>query len=453
MDHEDFGILIVDDEPAVRDSLQSWFEKDGYRTAKAADAAEAMDILTAGSWQIVLLDIKMPGIDGMDLQKRILRSLPDTIIIMITAYASVETAVEALKAGAFDYVSKPVDPEELSQVVRKAAEHLAARSKHTGLRTGIEGPTVQDRLVGESPEVKKILKLIGAASKSDAAVLIRGERGTGKELIARLIHANSRRKFYPMIPVSCGSLGTSLLESELFGHEKSHVHGIQQGRAGKVEMANGGTLFLDDVGAIDYNSQADLLGLIENKQFVRIGGTRPTPVDVRLVCATVQDLGQLVRDGLFREGLFHLINALQINIPPLRDRRSDIGLLADYFARKKSRVPGSKAVSISKQAMKALVDYDWPGNVRELENTIERAVAVSTGGTIDSQDLPAAIRAAGTRARGDSLEAVEKTHIAEVLDKTSWNISKASKRLGIDRTTLYSKIKKYGLVRKQTPGA
>ena len=448
MENEDFGVLIVDDEPAVRDSLQSWFEKDGYRTAKAADAAEAMDILTAGSWEIVLLDIKMPGIDGMDLQKKILRRLPNTVVIMITAYASVETAVEALKAGAFDYVSKPIDPEELSHVVRRATEHLAVHGGVARLQTGVGGPAAQDQLIGESPEIKRILKLVGAASKSDVTVLIRGDRGTGKELVARLIHANSRRKFFPMIPVSCGSLGVSLLESELFGHEKSHLHGVQQERAGKVEMADGGTLFIDDVGAMDVNTQAALLGVIENKKFLRIGGTRPTAVDARIICATAQDLEQRAAEGLFRENLYHRISELQIYLPPLRERRSDVVPLADYFARKCSQKLGGGVTGISRPAMKALIDYDWPGNVRELENTIERAVAVSAGATIEFQDLPPGIKETGEKARDDSLEAVEKAHIAEVLEKTSWNISKASKRLGIDRTTLYSKIKKYGIARK-----
>jgi DNA-binding NtrC family response regulator len=364
MDTEDFGILIVDDEPAIRDSLQSWFESFGYRTEKAADAGEAMSKLSRGSWNIVLLDIKMPGISGIELQKRIRQSDPNIIIIMITAHASVDTAVESLKEGAFDYVSKPIDPDELSLIVRRATEQLKLRRNDAQPDGDIGELVLKDCMIGESPQMQKVFELIKAAANTDVTVLIHGDRGTGKELVARMIHANSSRKFFPLIPVSCGSLGDSLLESELFGHDKGTFIGAQYMRKGKLEMANGGTLFLDEIGAISKENQDALLQVFKERSFTRSGGNQIIPADFRIICATNQDLDQLVKDALFKEDFYYHVSVFQIDIPPLSERRSDIPMLTEYFADKYSHALGKKIPKISKAAMEAMMEYNWPGNVR-----------------------------------------------------------------------------------------
>jgi DNA-binding NtrC family response regulator len=449
MDTEDFGILIVDDEPAIRDSLQSWFESFGYRTEKAADAGEAMSKLSRGSWNIVLLDIKMPGISGIELQKRIRQSDPNIIIIMITAHASVDTAVESLKEGAFDYVSKPIDPDELSLIVRRATEQLKLRRNDAQPDGDIGELVLKDCMIGESPQMQKVFELIKAAANTDVTVLIHGDRGTGKELVARMIHANSSRKFFPLIPVSCGSLGDSLLESELFGHDKGTFIGAQYMRKGKLEMANGGTLFLDEIGAISKENQDALLQVFKERSFTRSGGNQIIPADFRIICATNQDLDQLVKDALFKEDFYYHVSVFQIDIPPLSERRSDIPMLTEYFADKYSHALGKKIPKISKAAMEAMMEYNWPGNVRELENAVERTIVVATKPQIELEDLPRQMKSKGADSQEDSLEIIEKRHISDVLEKTSWNISKAAKKLGVDRATLYNKIKKYKLNKHQ----
>jgi DNA-binding NtrC family response regulator len=444
---ESGSILVVDDEFSVRDSLEQWFKKDGYRAASAKDAQEALKLLQDGPWDVVLLDIKMPGMDGLELQERIHEIDPELVVIMITAYGSVETAVSALKAGAFDYITKPIDPDELSHLVRRAIEKRQLESENLQLRRQVEQLSMPSRIVGESPQMKKVLEMVGSVAQTDATVLIRGESGTGKELIAQAIHANSKRRFFPIVPVNCGALPESLLESELFGHEKGAFTGAQYRRKGKIEMANGGTLFLDEVGTISAKTQVDLLRSLETKEFTRLGGSKPIKVEFRVICATNQDLEKLVEDGRFREDLYFRINVFAISIPPLRERREDIPLLAQHFLEKYSLQMNRPFQEYDPKAMDILVRYGWPGNVRELANAVERALVVGTPPAIRARDLPLQLSEGVTAPAGDSLADLERVHIKKILDRTRWNITRGAEILGIDRVTLYNKIKKYGLQR------
>jgi len=445
------SILVVDDEYAVRDSLSHWFEKDGYEVTAAENATEALRALQEHSFDVVLLDIKMPGMDGMELQEHIHKIDPSLAVIMITAFASVETAVRALKQGAFDYVTKPIDPDELSHLVQRALEQRRLEKENLQLRESLDELVAVDTIIGESPPMKKVLELVQHVAKTNATVLIRGESGTGKELVARAIHANSPRRYFPIVPVNCGALPETLLESELFGHEKGAFTGAQYRRKGKIEMADGGTLFLDEVGAISPRMQVDLLRALETKEITRIGGSRSLKVDFRVICSTNEDLEKAVEEGRFREDFYYRINVFTLEVPPLRARRSDIPLLAEHFRRRFARQMDKRITDISPQALELLQDYDWPGNVRELANAIERAMVVGQPPEIRPEDLPlGAPRPAPTGETTEpvSLAELEKRHIASVLEQTGWNITRAAEVLGIDRVTVYNKIKKYGLRRE-----
>jgi DNA-binding NtrC family response regulator len=439
------GILIVDDEYSVRDSLENWFRKDGYRAGSAKDANEALQKLQQEAWDLVLLDIKMPGMDGMELQRRIHDLDSEIIVIMITAYASVETAVQALKQGAFDYITKPIDPDELSHLVRRAVEQRRLRFENIQLRQKVDQLVTPTHIVGESLQMRKVLELVKSVAGTDTTVLIRGESGTGKELIAQAIHVNSGRRYFPIVPVNCGALPESLLESELFGHEKGAFTGAHYRRKGKLEMADGGTLFLDEVGTISLRTQVDLLRVLESKEFARLGGSRPIKVDFRVVCATNQNLERLVEDGLFREDLYFRLNVITIQLPPLRERREDIPSLVDHFLEKYSMQMNRPFRELDPSAMDMLVRYDWPGNVRELANAIERALVVGKPPIVRVEDLPHRLTQQNNGAFGDSLADAERAHIARMLDREGWNITHAAEKLKIDRVTLYNKIKKYGL--------
>jgi DNA-binding NtrC family response regulator len=438
-------LLIVDDEFSVRDSLSHWFRKDGYSVQTAENGVEALKALEKRSFDVVLLDIKMPGIDGLELQERIHALDPELSVIMITAFASVESAIRALKHGAFDYVTKPIDPDELSHLVEKALEQRRLRRENTQLKQNLDRLAGSETIVGESPPMKKLLELIDHVARSDATVLVLGESGTGKELIARAIHAKSARHYFPMIPVNCGALPGDLLESELFGHEKGAFTGALYRRKGRLEMADGGTLFLDEVGAIHPKTQVDLLRVLETKEFLRVGGSRSIHVDFRVICATNEDLLEAVRAGRFREDFYYRINVFTIEAPPLRARRSDIPLLADHVLKRLAQQMDKRIVGFSKPAMDLLMDYDWPGNVRELSNAIERAMVVGVPPLIRPEDLPLAKRPNQAVKGGRTLADVERNHILEVLERENWNITRAAEVLEIDRVTVYNKIRKYGL--------
>ncbi len=446
MKSDDASILVVDDEFSVRDSLRGWFRKDGYKVEVAENATEALRRLQEGPWDVVLLDIKMPGMDGLELQQRIHQIDPDIVTVMITAYASVESAVQALKQGAFDYITKPIDPDELSHLVRRALDQRRLKTENVQLRQKIEELSQLGEIVGESPQMQKVLELVKSVAETDATVLIRGESGTGKELIAQAIHANSRRRYFPIVPVNCGALPETLLESELFGHEKGAFTGAMYRRKGKLEMANGGTLFLDEVGTISLKTQVELLRVLETKEFTRLGGNRPTRVDFRVICATNQNLEKLVEDGGFREDLYYRLNVFSIYLPPLRERRSDIPSLAQHFLHRYALQMNKPFEEISPEAMDLLVRHEWPGNVRELANAVERAMVVGKPPAVKAGDLPLQISSAGSdTVPADSLAAMEKAHIARILERTGWNITRAAETLKIDRVTLYNKIKKYEL--------
>jgi DNA-binding NtrC family response regulator len=440
-------ILIVDDELSVRTSLEEWFLEDGFDVETAEDGAVALTKMDRGPFDLILLDLKMPGMDGIAVQKQIRSIDQHATIVILTAYASVDTAVEALKLGAYDYVTKPVDPDELSNLVRNALRQKELAEENVRLKEKVSELGPSGAIVGQSPKMLHVLDLIRTVAETDSTVVIRGESGTGKELVARAIHAQSKRRFFPIVAVNAGSLPETLLESELFGHEKGAFTGAQYRRKGRIELAHGGTLFLDEIGDISLKTQIDLLRVLETRRFTRLGGTQEIASDFRLVCATNKDLEQLVADSAFREDLYYRINVFTIHVPPLRERREDILPLARHFAEKYARAMGKPVPSISGDAGQLLEDYRWPGNVRELENAVERALVVGKTATIQPQDLPLRVEEAGPEPSERSLAAVERVHIERVLHETGGNVSRAAKVLGIDRATLYNKIKRYGIRR------
>ncbi|HEX7572314.1 MAG TPA: sigma-54 dependent transcriptional regulator [Bacteroidota bacterium] len=448
MNKSEIGILVVDDELIVRESLSKWFREDGFRVDAAENAAAALRKLQAGPWNIMLVDIKMPGMDGIELLQRVRQTNKEVVIIVITAFATVDTAVKALKEGAFDYITKPIDPDYLDHMVDKALQQQLLVRENQKLKDTVSELSESGEIIGESPEMKKVMDLVHTVAPTDTTVMIRGESGTGKELVARAIHAGSPRKYFPIVTVNCGAMTESLLESELFGHERGAFTGAQYRRKGKVELADGGTLFLDEVGNIDTKTQMDLLRVIETKQFTRVGGTEIIRSDFRVVCATNKDLEGAVREGTFREDLYYRLNVFTIDLPPLRGRRGDIANLAHYFLEKFSRQMNKKVQGFSPEAMQALKAHDWPGNVRELENAVERAMVVAQGDLIERSHLPLHAVVTGQR-DGKRLEDIEQRHIEQVLRDNAWNVSRSAAVLDIDRVTLYHKIEKFGLKREQ----
>ncbi|MDP8224298.1 MAG: sigma-54 dependent transcriptional regulator [Candidatus Lernaella stagnicola] len=450
MNPEDVSILIVDDEYSVRDSLCSWFQADGYHVDTAADANEALKKLQNESWDIILLDIKMPGMDGIELQRHIKKIAPNIITIIITAFASVDTAIQALKDGAFDYICKPIDPDELSHLVRNAIERMRLLSENLALKERVNELFESEEIVGETPAMKKVLTMVAEVAGTDATVMIRGESGTGKELVARAIHKNSGRRYFPLISINCGAYPEGLLESELFGHEKGAFTGAQFARKGKLEMANKGTIFFDEIGDISQKMQMDLLRVLETKTFFRLGGSQEISTDFRVISATNRNLETMVKEGTFREDLYYRLNVFSIVLPPIRDRRADIPLLAHYLLKKYSMSMSKQFEDFTPAAMEKLMRHSWPGNVRELRNAIERAMVVAKSLTIDAGDFVFNIESdvpedPPENADLRSLRDMEREHITEALERLDWNISKAAEVLGIDRVTLYNKIKKYGL--------
>ena len=346
------SILIVDDEESVRDSLFNWFIDDGYYVECAENAKKALSILEEKEFDIVLADIKMPGMDGMELHKRVKTMSSEPIFIIMTAFASVDTAVQALKNGAFDYVTKPFDPDDLSHLIRNAATQVALKTENENLKTKITSLVNVEDIIGESEGLKHVLREVESVAQSNSSIIICGESGTGKELIARAIHANSSRKYFPMVSVHCGALTESLLESELFGHEKGAFTGATFNRKGRFEMADGGTIFLDEIGTISLKMQIELLRVLESKTFVRVGGNKEISSDFRVICATNRDLKSMVNNGTFREDLYYRLNVVTISIPPLRDRIEDIPLLVDHFIRKYCTAMSRDLISIESAALK-----------------------------------------------------------------------------------------------------
>jgi DNA-binding NtrC family response regulator len=442
MDHK-LSILVVDDEDSVRESLHMWFTEDGYEVLCAENATKALNILEKSRIDIILADIKMPGMDGLEMLQRIKSLNSTSIVIMMTAFATVDTAVKALKDGAYDYVTKPFDPDDLSHLIRNAARQVNLSRENETLKTRVDSLQNIDDFIGRSEAIKKVLHEVESVAPTNSSVIITGESGTGKELIAKAIHSNSLRKFYPMVSVHCGALTESLLESELFGHEKGAFTGAVYNRKGRFEMADNGTIFLDEIATISTKMQVELLRVLETKNFVRVGGNKEISSDFRVICATNRDLKSMVEKGTFREDLFYRLNVVNIHVPPLRDRLEDIPLLVDYFIRKYSLQMNRPIVTVDNEALRKLSTYPFPGNIRELENMIERAIVIGNGKKILTRDLPFGKDVIDSNI--ESLDEFEKAFIQRILTKYSWNISRTAQALKVDRVTLYNKIKKYGL--------
>jgi DNA-binding NtrC family response regulator len=447
MSNQKTRILVVDDEEIVRESLGGWLEKDGYTVASAPDGRSAVERLKEGGWNVLLVDLKMPGMDGLQVLEESRKLQPDAAAVIMTAYATVDTAVQAMKMGAYDYLVKPFDPEELTLLMQKIVAQQALLRENAVLRRALKREQRFQDVISKSPAMQKVFELAQVAARSNSTILILGESGSGKEVLARAIHAESQRAGGPFVAVSCAALTESLLESELFGHEKGAFTGAVARRRGKFESAHGGTLFLDEVGDISPKLQLDLLRVLEARKFSRVGGSEPVEVDVRIVAATNRDLGKAVADGTFREDLFYRLNVIPIVLPPLRERREDIPLLVEHFLERLSAEMKKPLDGVSSEAMAALMAHEWPGNVRELRNVLERGAVVATGSVIHAGDLglaPAAEPASAARVPG-SLEEMERRHIAEVLAHAGGNVSQAARILEIDRVTLYNKMRKYQL--------
>jgi len=437
------SILVVDDEESVRDSLSNWFIEDGYHVECAENAKKALQLIESAHFDIILADIKMPGMDGLEMLRRIKSLRSDTIVIVMTAFATVTTAVMALKDGAFDYVTKPFDPDDLSHLIRNASKQILLAQENETLKNKVVLLDNVEDLIGNSEAMKKVLKQVESVAQSNSSVIITGESGTGKELVARAIHSNSSRKYYPLVSVHCGALTESLLESELFGHEKGAFTGAMYNRKGRFEMADSGTIFLDEIATISSKMQIELLRVLETKTFVRVGGNKETSSDFRVICATNRDLKSMVEQGTFREDLYYRLNVVNINVPPLRERIEDIPLLVDYFIKKYCTSMNKPPITIDDTALQRLEEYPFPGNIRELENMIERAIVVGNGKKIGLKDLPFGKDMIDNSI--ESLDDFEKTFIHQILNKYSWNITRTAKALKVDRVTLYNKIKKYDL--------
>ena len=436
-------LLIVDDELSVRDSLAKWFHEEGYEVGIAEDANDALTRLAESDYDAALLDIKMHGIDGIELQRRIHELKPELIVIMMTGYASVETAVAALKNGAYDYVTKPLDPDEIAHLVKRALAHKRTEQENVRLRETVAEVARPDDIVGQSAIMQKLFDAIETVGPTDATVLITGESGTGKELVARAIHHASPRKFHPLVVIHCGALTETLLESELFGHEKGAFTGAQYRKKGKFEIAEGGTVFLDEIGDISLKTQTDLLRVLQEREIVRVGGNQPIKVDFRCVAATNKDLERSIEEGKFRPDLFYRLNVFRIELPPLRERRDDIPILVNHFVRKFSLQMNKKITRVSPAAMNLLQQQTWSGNVRELENAVERALVVAQEPEIRETDFVFKAAAVPNGAP-KSLDEVEKAHILRTLEIVGWNQTRAAEILNIDRVTLHHKLKRYG---------
>ena len=448
MNAKEIKILIVDDEKIVRESLSEWFVEDGYQVDSAKDALDALDKLNKKGYDIYFLDIKMPGMDGMELHHRIREIDQNAVVIMITAYAAVDTAVKALKDGAFDYITKPFDPDNLSHLLRNAVRQRRLSLENIELKGNLEALTQAPVIIGVSKHMAEIKGLINTVAKTTTTIMIRGESGTGKELVAQAIHSSSDRRFFPMVTVNCGSLPETLLESELFGHEKGSFTGALYRRKGKLEIANGGTLFLDEIGTISMKTQIDLLRAIEKKEFTRLGGNQTIKSDFRIISATNTNLEDSVKKGEFREDLYYRLQVYSIYIKPLRERTEDIPELVQFFIERYREKMNKPVNGIEPEAIEMLLNYYWPGNIRELENSIERAMVVTKNNLLRKEDfILNQVDEKMSYHTEQSIESVERTHILNVLEKHHWNISATAKVLGIDRVTVYKKLEKYGISR------
>ena len=444
------NILVVDDEETMRDSCQQALSQDGDRVKVAEDGSTALAMLEKESFDLVILDLKMPGLSGMEVLEKVKEEYPEVVVVVITGYATIESAVEAMKKGAYDFIPKPFTPDSLRVIVKRALEKRRLSLENVLLRSKLKGRFGPEVIVGQGTSMQKVEELVRQVAPTDSTVLISGETGTGKELVARAIHSQSSRKDKPFIVVDCGGLVESLFESELFGHVKGSFTGATETKYGRFEVANGGTVFLDEIGNISMNIQTKLLRVLQEREITRVGSSQVIKVDVRIIAATNKDLLKCVEEQTFREDMFYRLSVVPIVLPPLRERGEDIPLLANHFLKKYNEKREKSVTAISAEAMKVLTEYDWPGNVRELENVIERAVVLTKSRVIEPPDLWYYELGSKTPSSSDtdevkSLADAEKGHIMRVVNMFDGHLGKASEALGIDRKTLRLKLRKYGI--------
>jgi two-component system response regulator AtoC len=445
------NILLIEDDEILRITVADSLKKAGWPVTTAEDGQEGWDLIKKDNFDIVISDVKLPKKNGIEILKEIKLHHPNTEVIIITAFGKIEDAVDIIKLGAYDYITKPFHTDDLIFRINKLIDYQTLKNKYAILKNQCEDYSLLN-MIGKSKKIQVVFDLIERVAKIDSNILITGESGTGKGLVANIIHLKGRRAKKPFVKVSCAALPETLLESELFGHEKGAFTDAIKKRHGRFEMANGGTIFLDEVGEISMSIQAKLLRVIQENEFERVGGEETIKVDVRIISATKRDLEKEIKEGGFREDLYYRLKVIPIHLPPLRERKEDIPMLVDHFITRFNKKLG-RLVEISQQAMKCLMDYDFPGNIRELENIIERSVALSTGDTITVQDIVMAVEKDGFISIRDedipSLKDVisksEITHLMKVLEKTNWNKIKAARILGISRKNLWEKLKTYNI--------
>jgi len=437
-------LLVVDDEDIVREALCDWLSSVGYKVLTAKCAAEALRIINLKKVKIMIADLIMPGMNGIELMKKARTIVPTISTVIITAHGTIQTAITAIKEGAYDYVEKPFCPEKVELLIRNLVEHHNLVEENITLRRKIEDRYSFEGIIAKSPKMIKIFQLIKTVAPTSATVLITGESGTGKEVVARAIHHQSQRRNKPFIVTSCAALPETLLESELFGYEKGSFTGAAERRKGKFEAADKGTLFLDEIGEIDANTQVHLLRALEEKKITRVGSNEETQVDVRIIAATNKNLRTIIKQGKFREDLYYRLNVVAVELPPLRHRREDILPLAEHFLKKYAKENNTPVRSFSPEVVEFMLNCPWRGNARELENMVERGVILSKDKTITLAELPQELTGPAP-ADGRTLGALERNHILKVLEETGGNIARTAKILGIHRMTLYNKLKKYSI--------
>jgi DNA-binding NtrC family response regulator len=437
-------LLVVDDEEIVRESLCDWLSSVGYKVLTASCTEEALEIIKHKKVKIMIADLIMPGINGIELMKKAREIVPTISTVIITAHGTIQTAITAIREGAYDFIEKPFCPEKVELIIRNLVEHHNLIEENISLRRKVEDRHGFGSIIAKSPKMMKIFELIKTVAPTNTTILITGESGTGKEIIARAIHNQSQRRNKPFIVTSCAALPETLLESELFGYEKGSFTGAAEQRKGKFEAADTGTLFLDEIGEIDANTQVHLLRALEEKKITRIGSNEEIDVDVRIIAATNKKLRTLIEQEKFREDLYYRLNVVTIDLPPLRSRREDILPLAEHFLKKYAKDNDRPVRNFSAEVVEFMLNYDWPGNVRELENMVERGVVLSKDKAITLEEFPKELTKS-TPADGKTLEAMERNHIQKALEETGGNIARTAKMLGIHRMTLYNKMKKYNI--------
>lgn len=443
-------ILIIDDEKHIREGLAADFEMDGYAVKVAATGQEGLDLLAKGDIDLVITDLRMPGISGSDVLRRVTTEMPGVPVIVLTGHGSIDAAVQAMRDGAYDFLTKPLNLDQLGMIVRRALESRELKLRHTQLLKEVSSSRQLDGIIGKSAEMRRLLTMVRKVADTRASVLITGESGVGKEVIADALHALSSRHDHACIKVHCAALSETLLESELFGHEKGAFTGADSLHKGRFELAHGGTIFLDEIGEINQSVQIKLLRVLQEKQFERVGGSQTIEVDVRVIAATNRNLEEEVKAGRFREDLYYRLNVIHLEVPPLRERKDDIPLLISAFLDEFNAENGGKIAGISAAARAAMYQYDWPGNIRELRNCVESAVVMASGTEIALEDLPPTVSRA-SRAEtisvpvGITLEAAERLIIEENLAANKGNKSRTADVLGIGRKTLHRKLAEYGL--------